>query len=87
MTAPFDPAKARRFDPLVRRSARHPFEHAAPADYAASIEGPREDRRPVAPVAPVRRASTLYKVLVALVAVPTLYLAGRLIIALIRAAS
>jgi hypothetical protein len=35
----------------------------------------------------VRRASTLYKVLVALVAVPTLYLAGRLIIALIRAAS
>jgi hypothetical protein len=29
-----------RFDHMTRRAARYPFEHATPADYAKSVEGP-----------------------------------------------
>ena len=51
------------------------IDHDPALTYARAVEPPK------------RRSSVLYRVLVALVAVPTLYLAGRLIVALIRAAS
>lgn len=71
--------KAQRTDPLTRVAARYPHEHATPADYAKAGEGPD-------PLdAATRRDTVLYRVLVALCAVPVLYLGGRIIIALIRA--
>ena len=48
------------------------IEHDPAIDYARAVEPPK------------RRASVLYRVLVALVAVPALLIAGRLLIALAR---